>query len=119
MCVNLSPSISWRLVLSRLLLAVGERRLLVACGPAAVRCGRVWSTVVIGWVSVLLVKVTDALAIPSIRKVGQETPGDNGEEGEGHDSAGSIASNSSNVTRLGPLIGQDAEANEPQERPGS
>lgn len=74
-CVlNVSPSISWRLVLSRLLLAVGERRLLVACGAAAaVWSGRVWGAVVVGRVSVLLVKFSDALAIPCIRKVGQDT----------------------------------------------
>ena len=75
MRLNVSPSISWRLVLSRLLLAVGERRLLVACGAAgaAVRRGRVRGAVVVGWVSVLLVKFTDALAIPCIRKVDQDT----------------------------------------------
>lgn len=118
-CLNRSPSISWRLVLSRLLLVVGKRRLLVACGAAGVRRGWVRSIVVVGWVSVLLVKLTDALAIPSKRKVGQETPGDDREEGEGYDGAGGITSDGSHVSGFGPLAGQDTEADEPQERPRS
>lgn len=74
MCLNLSPSVSWRLVLSWLLLAVGERRLLVAWGAtAAGELSRwVWGGVVVGWVSILLVKLADALAIPPVRKEGQE-----------------------------------------------
>lgn len=71
-----SPSISWRLVLSRLLLVVGERRLLVArraTAAAGVRSGRVRGGVVVGRVSVLLVKLADTLAVPSKRKVGQES----------------------------------------------
>lgn len=72
--MNVSPSVSWRLVIPWLLLAVGERRLLVARGSAAagVLSGRVRSIVVVGWVSVLLVKLADALAITSERKEGQE-----------------------------------------------
>lgn len=74
MRLSLSPSVGWRLVLPRLLLVVGERRLLVARGAAAgVRRRRVWSTLVIGWVSVLLLKLIDALAIPFKRKEAQET----------------------------------------------
>ncbi len=73
MCLNLSLSISRRLVLSWLLLAVGERRLLVARGAAAagVRSRRVRCVVVVGRVSVLLVELTDTLAVPCIGKVGQ------------------------------------------------
>lgn len=72
--MNISPSVGWRLVIPWLLLAVGERRLLVARGSAAagVLSGRVRSGVVVGWVSVLLVKLADALAIASERKEGQE-----------------------------------------------
>lgn len=74
MCLNLSPSVRWRLVLSWLLLAVGERRLLVAWGATAAGelSRRVWGGVVVGWVSILLVKLADALAIPPVRKEGQE-----------------------------------------------
>lgn len=70
----LSTSVSGRLVLSRLLLVVGEW-LLVACRATAawVVSRRVWGGVVVGWVSILLVKLTDALAIPPERKEGQET----------------------------------------------
>lgn len=115
--LNHSPSIRRRLVLSRLLLVVGERRLLVACGAAAgVRSRRVWSGLVVGWVSVVLVKLSDALAIPSIRKVEEESPGHDREEGEGNDSAGGITEH--NIRRrFGPLVGQDAKADEPQKRP--
>lgn len=151
MCLNLSPSISRRLVLPWVLLIVGERGLLVACGAAVVRGLWVWSSAVIGWVSVILLKVTDALAIPCIRKVrqgsllkeawiikcnfymaiwqidnhmivtqmlvtsgGEEShPGDDWEEGEGHDSPGSISSDRG-LRGFGPLVGQDTEADEPQ-----
>lgn len=73
MCLNLSLSVSWRLVLSWLLLgAVWERRLLVARGAAAARVlSRRVRAMVVDWVSVLLVKLADALAIPCICKVAQ------------------------------------------------
>lgn len=75
MCFNLSPSVSWRLVFPWVLLTVGERRLLVACGAAAagVLSRRVRGGVVVGWISVLLVELADTLAIPSIRKEGQDS----------------------------------------------
>lgn len=117
MCLNISPSVSWRLVLSWLPLAGGERGLLVACGATAcIRTGWVWGVVVVGWVSVLLVKFTHSLAIPSIRKVGQKSPGNDREEGESHDGPGGIGHDSSG-DGFGPLVGQDTEADEPQERP--
>lgn len=73
--LNLYSSVSWRLVLSGVLLVVGERRLLVALGATAagVWGGWVWSNIVVGWVSVLLVKVTHSFAIPSICKKCQKT----------------------------------------------
>lgn len=73
--VNLwaSPLVRRRLVLSRLLLTVGERGLLVARGAAAagVRPRWVWGGMIVGWVPVFMVKLSDPLAIPSICKVGQ------------------------------------------------
>lgn len=69
MCLNISPSVSRRLVPSWLILAVGKRRLLVAWRAAA---AGVWGGVVIGGVSILLVKLTDPLAISPICKKGQE-----------------------------------------------
>lgn len=68
-----SPLVRRRLVLSRLLLTVGERGLLVARGAAAagVRPRWVWGGVIIGWIPVFLVKFSDPLTIPSICKVGQ------------------------------------------------
>lgn len=111
-CLNHSSSISRRLVLSWVLLALRERRLLVSWRTAA----GIWSSVVIRRVSVFLVKVTDTLAIPSQSKVGQETPGDNWEEGEGNGSPCSITRDR-RVSGFGPLVGQDTEADEPQESP--
>lgn len=73
MHLSFSPSVSWRLVLPWVLLTVGEGRLLVAGGPAGVWCGWVRSSVISGWVSVLLVKFTHALTIPCISKVGQDS----------------------------------------------
>lgn len=68
-CLNISPSVSWRLVRSWLFLTVGERRLLVAWRAAA---AGVWGGVVIGGVSILLVKLTDPLAISPKGEKGQE-----------------------------------------------
>lgn len=44
-------------------------------------------------------------------------PGDDGEEGEGHNSPGSITYASKVWRGMRPLVGQDTEADEPQERP--
>lgn len=73
MILNLSPLISWGLVLSRLSLALGEGRLLVACGAAAELSRWVRSGVVNGRIPVVLGKVVYSLAIPSKCKVEQQT----------------------------------------------
>lgn len=70
MRLNLSPSVSWGLIPPGLILALRERRLLVACGAAA---GRVWGGVVVGRVSILLVKLTDTLTIPPVCKICQKS----------------------------------------------
>lgn len=70
--LNLSPSVIWRLVLSWMLLTAWEWWLLVACWAAGVLRRWIWGGVVIGWVSIVLVKLADTLAIPSIREVGQK-----------------------------------------------
>lgn len=70
MCLNLSPSVSWGLVGPWVILALREWRLLVTRGAAA---GRVRAGVVVGRISILLVKLADALAIPPVRKIGQKS----------------------------------------------
>lgn len=69
-----SPLVRRRLVLSWLLLTVGERGLLVARGAAAagVRPRWVRGGMIVGWVPVFLIKFSDPLAIPSMCKVGQK-----------------------------------------------
>ena len=44
-------------------------------------------------------------------------PGDDGEEGEGYDGPGGVRGNILRVGGVGPLVGQDTEADEPQECP--
>lgn len=70
MCLNLSPSVSWGLVGPWVILALREWRLLVTRGAAA---RRVRAGVVVGRISILLVKLADALAISPVRKIGQKS----------------------------------------------
>lgn len=51
-----------------------------------------------------------------MRTLPQPHPGDDREEGEGNDTSGSVGQDLF-VCRLGPQARQDAEADEPQERP--